>query len=137
MRKLLIALLILALIPVAALAAPQTIDLETMSYDELLALSQSVEQAMEKLPEWKGVTVPPGTYTIGVDIPVGKYTIVPSGTDDISIRVYSTEDVQKNELLDFYWIFPSDGPTNIDFADGTSITLRGSALFKPFTGLGF
>lgn len=139
MKKLVIAFLILALVPVTALAAPQTIDLDTMSYADLLSLRQSVDQAMMDSPEWKGVEVPQGAYAIGTDIPAGKYTIECADVF-VMICFFDTEDgafsysgsPTKTCKL---W---SDDSMSVDFVDGTFIRVdNGSVLFKPYTGLGF
>lgn len=71
MKKLL-CIMIALLLPVAALAE---VDLSGMSYDELVALKEQVSLAIWQSEEWQEVEVPAGVYTVGKDIPAGKWTI--------------------------------------------------------------
>ena len=72
MKKLLALILLFALLLTTASAE---IDLSGMSEAELLALSRQIQLLLfgEKLAA--GVTVNPGTYTIGEDIPAGSYKV--------------------------------------------------------------
>lgn len=75
MKKLLAALLIMTLLPIYALAAPQTIDLEIMTVKDLTEFKDQLNLAIWNSTEWKEVTVPQGIWEIGKDIPVGHWTI--------------------------------------------------------------
>lgn len=72
MKKLLVLLAVLSLIASVAVAE---VDLSGMSFDELIELAHQVDQAIWASDGWQEVTVPPGTYKVGEDIPVGKWTI--------------------------------------------------------------
>lgn len=74
MKKLLLVLLA-ALLIVPATA--ETIDLYSMSYEELQMLQTRVYIALWSSEEMREVTVPAGTYEIGVDIPEGRWEIYP------------------------------------------------------------
>ena len=73
MKRLLCVLLILCAVPVFVFA--EDIDLSALSFDELRTLQTRISNELTTRPEWKNVTVPEGFYTIGVDIPAGKWEI--------------------------------------------------------------
>ena len=77
MRHVFATVIILAFVflSVPAVAEPETIDLATMSLEELIDLQSRVFDALVNSDEWLSVTVPVGTYQIGVEIPAGKWTI--------------------------------------------------------------
>ena len=52
-------------------------DLSGLSYDELVQLRDQINLAIWNSQEWQEVTVPPGVYEIGVDIPSGHWSICP------------------------------------------------------------
>ncbi len=80
--KKLICIMIALLIPVAAFAE---VDLSGMSYDELVQLKDQVSLAIWESEEWQEVEVPAGVYTVGEDIPAGKWTI--KAADGISVTI--------------------------------------------------
>ena len=80
--KKLICIMIALLIPVAAFAE---VDLTGMSYDELVQLKDQVSLAIWESEEWQEVEVPAGVYTVGEDIPAGKWTI--KAADGISVTI--------------------------------------------------
>lgn len=81
---------------VAALPACAEIDLSSMSFDDLLALQEKVVKEITSRAEWKEVAVPPGIYEVGVDIPVGKWTI--TSTDTVSLTWGSALDEYKADI---------------------------------------
>lgn len=80
--KKLICIMIALMIPVAAFAE---VDLSGMSYDELVQLKDQVSLAIWESEEWQEVEVPAGVYTVGEDIPAGKWTI--KAADGISVTI--------------------------------------------------
>lgn len=54
----------------------ESIDLSSLSYEQLETLQKSLSEEMKSRPEWKGVKVPAGTWTVGIDIPEGEYSVV-------------------------------------------------------------
>ena len=64
MKKLFCLFLIVCLIPV--FAAAET-DLSSMSYAELVELSQQITKEIMSRPDWKQVEVPAGVWNIGTD----------------------------------------------------------------------
>jgi len=82
MKKLFALLLALVLIlPAAALA--DLPDLSGLTYDELVQLRQKINLAIWNSEEWQEVTVPPGIWKIGEDIPAGKWCLVVSQNSGI------------------------------------------------------
>lgn len=75
MKKAFIIILCVLFIPVLSLA--ESIDLSGLSFDELIALKNRINLAMWESEKWQEVTVPPGTWKIGEDIPAGHWTIRP------------------------------------------------------------
>lgn len=75
MKKIISVLLVLSLLFSCSVALSDGINLSEMSYEELLTLQQELTKEMKSRPEWKGVLVPAGTWTVGIDIPAGEYSI--------------------------------------------------------------
>lgn len=73
MKRIFALFLILGLLLPVCMA--ENVDLSTYSYTELEALKSRIEAEMETRPEWPGVYVPAGVYTVGEDIPVGTYSV--------------------------------------------------------------
>lgn len=61
--------LLLAAPAMASSTKLASIFLEDLSFEDLKTLDFWLSMEMAKRPEWKNVTVPPGAYEIGVDIP--------------------------------------------------------------------
>ena len=78
MKKLITLLLIAALLlPAAALA--DLPDISGLSHDELIQLNHQIQLRLFSEQLVNGVKVPPGTYTIGEDIPAGSYRVEVEG----------------------------------------------------------
>ena len=76
MKKLITLLLIAALLlPAAALA--DLPDISNLSFEELVQLKDQINLAIWNSQEWQEVTIPPGVYEIGVDIPAGHWSVRP------------------------------------------------------------
>lgn len=75
LRKHLTILALAAALCLALTAAAEPVDLNGMSFEELLALRDAVERALWDSPEWATVEMPAGLYHVGEDIPAGRYEI--------------------------------------------------------------
>lgn len=80
MKRFIVLFLCLILFTSASAQASSVLDAITMaisslSFSELRMLDASIAEEMASRPEWKAVTVPPGAYTIGIDIPEGWWDI--------------------------------------------------------------
>ena len=56
-------------------AFAESVDLSSLSFDELRTLQSRISQELITRPEWKNVSVPPGLYKVGVDIPAGDWCL--------------------------------------------------------------
>ena len=130
MKKLLCLLLVLCAVPAFAWAES---DLSALSFDQLLALRSAVEQEIISRPEWKEVTVPSGSWTVGSDIPAGSYSVT-AGKEGGYLRVKRngrnivSQGIRKQET--------SFGKLELLPGDIVEIE-RGSLIFSPARGLDF
>ncbi len=131
----------------------KTIDLSSMSYDELISLKDSINLAMWKTAEWQEVTVWEGTWKVGEDIPAGHWTVkcapgvrlaqinwgeeLQENGEDIKLRgKYSFGNVIRNPEIDDY----SDPDKymhtySFEVIDGDYIMIDGgSVIFMPYIG---
>ena len=73
MKRLICLFFALIVCPVFSLA--DLPDISGLSFDELVQLQDQINLAMWNSQEWQEVTVPPGTWKIGEDIPAGHWSI--------------------------------------------------------------
>ncbi len=123
--------LLIALLLVGTIALSESVDLSSMTNDELLALKDQVVQEINE----RGITTDPhllsGIYIAGSDITPGKYIIhVPSGQSSGYIYVYENkEKLEKNESAyehyivydkeqDFYVSLEESNVLSIDKLEG-------------------
>ena len=78
-------IMIIAMATASALAAPETVDLASMSLEDLQALQLRVLEAMWQTDAWQFVEVPEGAY----EIPAGKWTLTAREGEYASIKVVS------------------------------------------------
>lgn len=126
MKKIALILLAICILSASALAAP--IDLSSLSFNELVALHNEVFAAIMQCDEFKEVKVPAGEYRIGTDIPAGEYTLT---TDEIIALI------TVNEYENMSTIGQGDRVGRIVLKDGDIVSITGSMIFAPYTGLGF
>lgn len=75
MKRFLIALVALSLFVTCAFA--ESIDLESMTTDDLVALQSKILKELSKRDfPTKAFTVPMGEYIVGADIPAGNYRVI-------------------------------------------------------------
>ena len=106
--------------------------------DDLLLLKKIVEIELEYrgyYTETKEVSVPPGTYTIGADIPANVYSLSLDGSIVSMITIKNAD----GSLVTMHALNAST--TNIgkiDLTDGQVIEIVGEpVIFKPYVGIGF
>ncbi len=158
MKKLFSALLAVLMLCTAS-ASAKTIDLSSMSYDELVALKDQINLALWESEKWEEVTVPQGVYQVGADIPAGHWTIKASETDSYAsayVKCGKTLSANKKDLeWDDYYASaslvsdkskgynPITDITETDFEleNGMYVIVEySSVVFTPYTGktsLGF
>ena len=151
MKKALVWMLaVCALLPGFALAE---VDLSGMSFEELIALREQVNQAIWRCDEWQEVTVPMGIWEVGVDIPEGHWTI--SAAEGTFARIYWGTDnhggVEVSTDLAWERVCSPSYKDYDEASDRVSVDWelkagqfieihKGKAVFSPFTGkpdLGF
>lgn len=148
MKKLIALLLILAMVPAAALA---DLDWSRFNDAELEYIRKSICAEILARSEQKSVTVQPGFYVIGEDIPAGHWTIKYGAEDSCSVIIYFTkanETGRAPDLLggDFYQvniggpknILPdlyNQSETDLELKSGYFLSIDyGPVVFEPFTG---
>ena len=158
MRKLIAILVTLMLtVPCIAFAAPQTIDFDTMSYKELVELKSQIDKAIWASEDWQEVTVPQGVYEVGVDIPVGHWTIKAADGARVTVKYgdvleASKKDISWDSTVYIYESVYSESRSSFDAnEDKTQVDIEmaekfyviiddGKAVFTPYSGkpdLGF
>ena len=133
MKKLFAMILVLAMLPVFALA--DLPDISGLSESELLELSQQIQMRLFSEKLINGVRVPIGTYVIGEDIPAGTYRIL-SGDDISSIALYEDDSDRISELFTFGTYYNSAEIGKIVLQEGVRIKIDySSVMFFQYTGL--
>lgn len=147
MKKIIVLLVVLILIPCSSLAeADKYAAIHEMfanhSNDDLLTLQKMLEIELEyrglssgkQAAEGKEVIVPVGEYAIGEDIPANTYTIKLGGSLMSMVSIYD-----KNGNIDsMYTISPSAPIGKCALSDGQSIKIIGEpVVFIEYEGLGF
>lgn len=135
MKKLVSFALSLALMACAIPAFADGPDLQSMSDDELVSLRDAInaELASRNFQE-KEVTVPPGRYKVGEDIPAGTYTVSKTGAMPAMVTTYTS-----SGDYDLVYNISADTPIGkLQLAEGQSIEISyDSVLFSPYKGIGF
>lgn len=137
--------------PVNTVSA-DSIDFSSMSFAELVELQNNVNLALWNSDEWQEVTVPEGVWTVGQDIPAGKWTIkVPAKG---YIHIYWCDKLDEFGAVSYkgklYEIYTLKGKQRSSYTEGdtTEITLNlqegqyvgvdnGDAIFTPYAGNSF
>ena len=108
-------LLLIAALLVPA-AAADSMDLSSLSNDEIVALLEKVNEEVVQRGISKTAKLPKGTYVAGTDIPAGRYiyTCLAVGEDWGSVTVYS-DGGKGNQILWEVLTAPQEGqePTTI------------------------
>lgn len=132
-RIIVLVFVLLTFIPVAT--AESNIDIQNLSTEELVNLRNVINSELSARNfANKEVTVPPGRYSIGVDIPAGVYTINHSG---MVMAVVSTYTENGNYDL-LYTVTQSSPIGKLELKDGQVIEIgTESVVFKPYEGIGF
>lgn len=130
MRKIIAIILIACSLMSVALAET---NLASMSFDELLTLSQQLTKEIMSRPEWKEVEVPAGEWIIGSDIPEGYYSITATG------KIAIVEAAPANSKLDDFYHVLNNRETveKVFFAKGSIFKTSSTVILAPPKGLGF
>lgn len=125
--------ILLLLVCMTSFAVADSFDLSALSFDELMDLRIRLNSEIVSRPEWKEVTVPSGTWTVGKDIPAGEYSLLP-GDEGGYIRLKrGGKNIVSQGIRD-----QNDVYGKIELQDGDIVQIeRGSIIFAPPIGLGF
>ena len=97
---------IILLIVLVSSACAESIDLSSLSFEELRTLQSRISKELTTRPEWKSVPVPPGFYQIGVDIPAGEWCITCGEAEFSYISVhYGAEANDSKTKIESPWEF--------------------------------
>ena len=96
MKKFLCLVFVVALLSTVALA--ESLDISSLSDDDLLALKTQVDQAISDRGLITETLLPSGHFTAGVDIAPGNYVVhIPkSNPHNARLRIYATQDDIEN-----------------------------------------
>lgn len=144
---------ILLLVCVSATAAAESIDLTGLSFDQLIALKESINMELWQRDDWQEVTVPQGVWLVGKDIPAGKWLITALQTQDGKTYVQYGSKLEKNKneieyryMKDYFWVYSKQhshlGSSDVtefvvDLTDGDYVVISpsyGPAVFSTYTG---
>lgn len=151
-----IMILFLSLLLLFSVAFADSIDLGSLSFDELAALRDQIMVEMMSRKDWQEVTVPAGTYQVGVHIPAGHWMIKPTDGAYCYVTVGGALEENGEEVkyrsAGYYNVSllsescriydPGDQSfVDLELKDGMYICIeRSSVVFTPYSGqpdLGF
>lgn len=145
MKRFLIALITMIILCGCASAE---IDLSDMSYDELLSLQREINLAIWECEEWQSVTVNPGVYIIGVDIPAGRWVIKPIDGHTAHVKIGSSLNNDGSSVrhtwyeaitskTDSYYKYNKSDSATVILTHGYIEIDSAPVIFEPFVGTGF
>lgn len=157
MKKIICALIFIAIVlSLSAAAFAESIDLSTLSWEELLELKTQLTMEQWSREEWQEVEVPNGLYTVGKDIPAGKWVVSSAGDgtqliigsklnetgNDISYMDFDRKDIILYSESSYMYEKGSCTEYVVTLSDGMYVVignLLSAAIFRPYTGssLGF
>lgn len=144
MKKLIAACLALLMVLSISFVFAESIDLSSLSFDELATLETRIIKAMMSKPEYKETKVPVGVYKVGEDIPAGKWTI--SGIEYSGVITWGTGldeygvEIPYNMQISSFSYWDSNDSIDWDLVEGTYISVAISPVkFSPYIpkSLGF
>ena len=131
--KRIVCFVLILLLPIIALAD----DISSMTYDELIALRQQLNEEIMSRPEWREVTVPSGEWVVGKDIPAGEYS-VSSGSGGAYINVTRPKGKSYDLIVNQGVTSTDNAIGRVNLKDGDVVTVKhGSLIFAPPISLGF
>lgn len=146
--------LCVALVPAArAELDVSTVDLSGLSSAELVILKNKVNVAIWESGDWKQVTIQPGVWKVGEEIPAGHYHVTAAEGDAIKFRYGDTLSAGKtavtyssNAYISESLFHPSAKSyrpgsatsVNVDMQEGCYVDVSlGCAVLSPYTGAEF
>lgn len=107
--------------------AAESVDVDSMSLDDLVALRGKVNEAISAKLSESSNTIFGGTYVAGKDIAPGSYVInlVSSGQPVVAVGVYASLETT-NTALQYEALHPGDGGFAVSLADGEVLIIDAS-----------
>ena len=135
MKKLITLLLILAMMPVIALA--DLPDISGLSTDELIELNHQIQLRLFSEQLVNGVKVPPGSYVIGEDIPAGTYRVDFPVVSDLLMGLFMAYTEDYSDYATYY--IGENNTTaigKVELKEGMTLEISDTtAIFYAYTGL--
>ena len=135
MKKLITIILILAMLPVIALA--DLPDISGLSTDELIELSHQLQLRLFSDQLVNGVKVPPGSYVIGEDIPAGTYRVDFPVVSDLLMGLFMAYTEDYSDYVTYY--IGENNTTaigKVELKEGMTLEISDTtAIFYAYTGL--
>lgn len=115
-------------------AAFAEINFDDYTVEELMALKSQIHtEIIKRRIDDTTVRVPMGTYTVGIDIPAGSYTLT-GGSDVAMITLYSPN----GDIITFHSLYFQDKIGRIDLESGQKVEIQfGGIIFMTYRGIGF
>lgn len=141
MKKLLSLVLFLLLVfPSFAFSVSADLEssLESLDLDQLYAVNDHIQKLIfqKKSDSVSGAIVPPGEYSVGVDIPAGIYRI--EAQNPSMSTVCSFLATNEETVFGFATVLTLSDPVigKLELTDGTNVSVSGgTVIFSTYTGL--
>ncbi len=138
MKKLITTLFLLVLLLNTCSALAVDIDLSKYSDEELIDIFELLNEEMIARKIVKSAKLPVGRYTVGVDIPAGKYVIEMADKSKHSgpiIRIYNDTTLNKTNFSE--WLESPEDTMIIELHSGNVIETDETIIISTFTGIAF
>ena len=136
-RFLAILIVLIMVLPIFALAESFGIDLSKLTNDELLALEMDIDAEKIDRKMVKSARLGAGSYTVGIDIPAGSYTITDDGKYSMNIFVYKDKAAQEDDYRTYNLLLWSNGEKTgkIDLEEGNILVINAAIILTVFDGI--
>lgn len=138
MRKIICLILVIVTVFPITLAHAVEIDLSKYTDEELKEILELLNEEMLNRKIVKSATIPVGRYTIGVDIPSGKYVIEMADKSRRSgpiVKIY--EDSTLNKTTFSEWLEGPEDTMIIELNNGNVLETDETIFISTFVGITF
>lgn len=132
-------------------AAQHILQAETdAEFDSLVAIRDQINLAIWNSQQWQEVSVPPGVWEIGVDIPAGHWSVRPASGCGPAYIIYASATKDQGHDVDLFAgeyimecicdpsasFYSADYKTTTDFVleSGRFVRLDCTMVFSPYSG---
>lgn len=138
MRKIVCMMLIIVIALTTAIAQAVELDLSIYSDDELKEIFELLNEEMLNRKIVKSATIPVGRYTVGTDIPAGKYVIEMSDKSKHSgpiVKIYNDNTLSKKTFSE--WLEGPEDTMIIELNNGNVLETDETIILSTFVGITF